>query len=403
MASKLKDLKITKVDFVEAGANPEANILLFKSKEGEPGEEPIDKGQEGGEKEDGIVKKFLSAIAKALGVGDEKVGEALEEISKGYEASTFGEKMEERKKRRVTSEIWDVCFALEESMSSIILDNEAAEKQELLETSLDQFAEALKELIPNWAAGQETKKISKAATEMTKERLEVVKEARQKLDDIIAKAEPEPKEPEEEPGAVEKNQESKGDEEDMKIDKSKLTAEELEMLEAIEKKAGIAEEPETKEPEGLEKGLEGTGQEPEGEEEDIYKGLHPAVKEELTRLRKAADAAEDRELMEVAKKYEIIGKKADELVPVFKTLKAAGGDAYNQMIAVLDGSVDAIEKSGVFEEIGKKGHGESDAWAAIEKHADDIQKSMPELSRAEAVDKACQRHPELVHEYESQQ
>ena len=402
MASKLKDLKITKVDFVEAGANPEANILLFKNKEGEPGEEPIDKGQEGGEKEDGMVKKFLSAIAKALGVGDEKVGEALEEISKGYEASTFGEKMEERKKRRVTSEIWDVCFALEESMSSIILDDEAVEKQELLETSLDQFAEALKELIPNWAAGQETKKISKAATEMTEERLEVVKEARQKLDDIIAKAEPEPKEPEEDPEAVEKNEESKGDEEDMKIDKSKLTAEELEMLEAIEKKAGIAEEPEAKEPEGLEKGLEGTGQEPEGEEEDIYKGLHPAVKEELTRLRKAADAAEDRELMEVAKKYEIIGKKADELVPVFKTLKAAGGGAYNQMIAVLDGSVDAIEKSGVFEEIGKKGHGESDAWAAIEKHADDIQKSMPELSRAEAVDKACQRHPELVREYESQ-
>lgn len=402
MASKLKDLKITKVDFVEAGANPEANILLFKNKEGEPGEEPIDKGQEGSEKEDGIVKKFLSAIAKALGVGDEKVGEALEEISKGYEASTFGEKMEERKKRRVTSEIWDVCFALEESMSSIILDDEAVEKQELLETSLDQFAEALKELIPNWAAGQETKKISKAATEMTEERLEVVKEARQKLDDIIAKAEPEPKEPEEDPEAVEKNEESKGDEEDMKIDKSKLTAEELEMLEAIEKKAGIAEEPEPKEPEGLEKGLEGAGQEPEGEEEDIYKGLHPAVKEELTRLRKAADAAEDRELMEVAKKYEIIGKKADELAPVFKTLKAAGGDAYNQMIAVLDGSVDAIEKSGVFEEIGKKGHGESDAWAAIEKHADDIQKSMPELSRAEAVDKACQRHPELVREYESQ-
>ena len=30
MASKLKDLKITKVDFVEAGANPEANIMLFK-------------------------------------------------------------------------------------------------------------------------------------------------------------------------------------------------------------------------------------------------------------------------------------------------------------------------------------------------------------------------------------
>ena len=405
MASKLKDLKITKVDFVEAGANPEANILLFKNKEGKPGEEPVVKTQEGGEKEEGVVRKFLSAIAKALGVGDEEVDEAIGEITKGYEASTFGEKMEERQKRRITSEIWDVCFALEESLSSIILDEEAEDKQGLLTTSLDEFAEALKELIPTWATGKETKKISKAQTEMTKERLEIVKEARQKLDDIIAKAEPEAKEPENTPGidpegAELKKEKSKGDEEDMKIDKSKLTPEELAALEAIEKKAGVQEE--------AKEDLEGVAksQEPEaktGEGEDIYKGLHPAVKEELTRLRKAADAAEERELTEIAKKYEIIGKKSEELVPLFKSLKAAGGDAYNQMIAVLDASVTAVEKSGVFEEIGKKGHGESDAWTAIEKHADEIQKSMPELSRAEAIDKACQRHPELVHEYENQQ
>mgnify|MGYP000975934913 FL=1 len=33
MPTKLKDLKITNVDFVDAGANPDANILLFKNKE----------------------------------------------------------------------------------------------------------------------------------------------------------------------------------------------------------------------------------------------------------------------------------------------------------------------------------------------------------------------------------
>ena len=31
VATKLKDLKITKVDFVDKGANPKANIMLYKN------------------------------------------------------------------------------------------------------------------------------------------------------------------------------------------------------------------------------------------------------------------------------------------------------------------------------------------------------------------------------------
>ena len=188
-----------------------------------------------------------------------------------------------------------------------------------------------------------------------------------------------------------------------KIDKSKLTPEELAMLEAIEKKAGIPDEP-ANDPNPAAPATEvnkSAGQAGDnqntGEEEDIYKGLHPAVKAELERLRKAADQAEEKELTEIAKKYEIIGKKPEELVPLFKNLKKAGGNAYEQMIALLDASVEAVEKSGVFSEIGKKGGaGTVDAWAAIEKHADEIQKSMPNLTRAQAIDKACQLHPELV-------
>ena len=36
MATKLKHLKITKVDFVDEGANPDAHIMLFKRKPEEP-------------------------------------------------------------------------------------------------------------------------------------------------------------------------------------------------------------------------------------------------------------------------------------------------------------------------------------------------------------------------------
>ena len=95
----------------------------------------------------------------------------------------------------------------------------------------------------------------------------------------------------------------------MKIDKSRLSPEELTALEAIEKKAGIQDEPAPTgdpTPADVNKGASSpaapaAGQEPAGGEEDIYKGLHPAVKAELERLRKSADAAEDRELAEIAK------------------------------------------------------------------------------------------------------
>jgi hypothetical protein len=409
MASKLKDLKITKVDFVEAGANPEANILLFKNKEGAPAAKSTAATAKGGEKSEGAVKKFFSTVAKALGIGDENVDQAIEEIAKGYEAATFGEKMNEQKRRRVTGEIWDVCYALEESLCSIICDDDVdeADKPELMEQSLDEFSEAVKGLIPTWAQGKIANKINKSEQPITPVRIEMAKAAKEKLEAVIAKAEPIPPATDPEGDPIQK-QKAKGEMEDMKIDKSKLTPEELATLEAIEKKAGIQDEPAGEPtPTDVNKGAASqaapaAGAEPEaGEGEDIYKGLHPLVKAELEKLRKAADAAEDRELAEIAKKYEIVGKKAEELVPLFKSLKAAGGNAYEQMIAVLDASVTAVEKSGIFSEIGKKGNGETNAWVAIEKHADEIQKSMPNLTRAQAVDKACEQHPELVHEYEN--
>lgn len=210
----------------------------------------------------------------------------------------------------------------------------------------------------------------------------------------------EPEKPAEEVTDPTATQKSKGEQEDMKIDKSKLTPEEVTALEAIEKKAGIQEDPTPAVPATDPVAKNAPAAPATNEQEDIYKGLHPAIKAELESLRKTAERLEDRELTEVAKKYEIIGKKAEELVPLFKSLKAAGGDAYDQMITVLDASVEAFDKSGIFKEVGKKGTGTADAWNMIEKHAEDIQKSAPNMTRAQAIDKACEQHPELVDEYE---
>lgn len=146
------------------------------------------------------------------------------------------------------------------------------------------------------------------------------------------------------------------------------------------------------------------GQQAAGTGEDIYKGLHPLVAAELIALRKQADAAQEEKLYNVAKKYEIIGKKPEELVPTLKALQAAGGTAYDDMIGVLDGAVAAVEKSGLFGEVGKRGVGATggtDAWSQIEKKAEEIRKSNATLSYAESIDAACVQNPDLVHEYEA--
>ncbi len=215
---------------------------------------------------------------------------------------------------------------------------------------------------------------------------------------------------EDDPGDTSKSK--KGVERDMKFDKSKLTPEEIATLEAFEKKAGIQED-DTPVAGGVEKGTEtqttekaapaagDTSPAAEGADDDIYKGLHPAVAAELKELRKRADAAEERELTEVAKKYEILGKKPEELVKTLKTLKAADGSAYDDMISVLDASLASVEKSGAFSEVGKSRSGQPDAWNQIEKHADDIMKAAPNMTRTQAIEKACEQHPELVAEYEA--
>lgn len=209
-------------------------------------------------------------------------------------------------------------------------------------------------------------------------------------------------------GEIKNKNTAKGVTAEMKFDKSKLTAEEIAQLEAIEKKAGIPDDGQgDNHDDGVNKGAAGTPNDNNGAgpgtgtEEDIYKGLHPAVAAELKKLRASVEASEKRELTEIAKKYELLGKKPEELVQTFKTLKAAGNGAYEQMIAVLDASMEAVEKSGAFGEIGKNGNGgKADPWAQIEKHAEAIQKAAPTMTWNQAVDKACEQHPELVAEYE---
>lgn len=412
MATKLKNLKITKVDFVDDGANPEAHIRLFKSKDGV--EPPHD---EGAEKKPNIWKRLITAITKAAGseTDTSELESVIDDIQKSSES--FGERIAEVKNRKIADEIWDICYALQSSLCSILNDEDmdGTSAATAMQESLDEFSEFAKEAISQWSNGKATNIVKKE--EVTASDLAMMKSIRNRLDDTIEKAE----KAQEEPGAEDpkkkdqnkKQNDAKGAEE-MKIDKSKLTPAELAFLQSIEKRYG---EEEGAGAEGVTPPAQNTDPTPatgvgkantpaQGTDggEDIYKGMHPAVRAELENLKKFREATEERELEDVAKKYEIIGKKKEELVPVLKSLKAAGGTAYTDMIAVLDGAVAAVEKSGAFSEIGKSGGaGTTDgaAWTKAETQAAEIMKSK-NVTKAQALDEVFRNDPELAAECEKE-
>jgi len=416
VATKLKNLRIRKVDFVDEGANPDAHIGILKHKAGEQATE------KSGEKVPGFMNRLLSFIGKAAGMNQEEIDGAMDEIQKG-DSMSFNEKINEVKNWKIADEIWDMCYALQASLCSILNDEEidSTSTAAAMKESLDEFTAVAQESIESWASGKAVNIVKNE--EVTETDLEIMKSAVERLQAQIQKADKGTGEPEEtgEENETGKdgsdNNNPKGDEEEMKIDKSKLTDAERAFLDSIEKRYGTEEgteggentptEPTAAEPTAKSK----TSQEAETHTEQdsggdgIYKGLHPAVQAELEALKKFKEDAEDRELNQIAEKYTIIGKKKEELVPMFKSLRAAGGTAFDDMIAVLDNAVDVVEKSGAFTEVGKSGHGSVSAGQTEEK-IETIAKGYMEkdasLDYTSAVAKAWENNPELVAEYEAE-
>lgn len=392
MATKLENLRVTKVDFVDEGANPRAHIKLFKRHEPEdPGEGNMGQAEE--KLVDSVMKKLADALSGLFGRNGT-------DVQKAGEASTFREKLDEAKREKIYSEIWDVCYALQNSLGTILSDEEVDEGKglELMQQSLSEFTAAMNGYVALWSAG-ETAGIRKRADVPEETELPMLETAYGNLGELIKKAKEQKGEPEEM----------------MKVDKSKMSPEDRAAYEAIIAKYASEEEtvekagtePESgEEEEGVEKKKgcpKAKTTELEGGADDIYKGLHPAVRAEIESLKKYREAAEEKELHTVAKKYEIIGKKADELVPTLKSLRAAGGTAYDDMIGILDSMVAAVEQSGVFSEIGKSREGGSDSTSAIEKaraQAMELRKSRPELTEAAALDEVLLSNPEFRSEWD---
>ncbi len=432
MATKLKNLKVTKVDFVDQGANPDAHIKLFKRKDekGEPNGKP-DNGTDEPEKKEALFKRFVENAAKLFGIsnfkadGGKETGtdDTPEDVAKSG-AETFGARLERRNLEIITNEIWDMCYALNTSLCSILTDNDLDIEQTkaAMKESLKEFSEYADGIAQSWAEG----KASNISKDLEFD-LAVAKSAYKRLGDRIAKSE------EHTDGKME---DKKGDHEEMKIDKSKLTESERAFLESIEKRYGTEDDAgaaqTAQQPAGgagaaqtqtaatnasdevakaLEKlGLSGITKQNQQGEADIFKGLNPVVKAQLESLMKFKEETEAKELKEIAKKYAILGKTEDELMPVLKSTKAASQEAYDQLITTLDGAVAAVEKSGVFGEVGKSGHatqvGKSAAPTTAEAKIDSIAKSYmekaPEMTYSDALAKAWEDNPDLISQYEQE-
>lgn len=323
MANKLKNMLLKSVDLVRRGANPDADIKLFKSFNGESGQ----------------------AIMKSA----EEVEEMIMKSEDAIDAYT------------------DILKA---SFSSIVNDESlrANEAREMMAKSLCEFNETVYENI--------VKQFTFAYS--IEEESEVSEMANDKLFNSI--------------------------------DKSLLSTEEQSQLETLLAKARKVEKDDQMEEE-KKRLLEGANKD-DGEEGEkgMEKSMHPEVAKALERMESLAKSMEMKEMVELAKKYEPLGEKADELAPKLYEMKKSGENAYNEYISVLDKSLDLVNKSGLFGEIGKSaysadatvgGIAKSDVEKKIDGFANEIMKSNPAMSQVQAVAKAWEDHPELAVEYEN--
>ena len=134
--------------------------------------------------------------------------------------------------------------------------------------------------------------------------------------------------------------------------------------------------------------------------EGVTKNFTSMMEKIMEPIQKRAEEAEQKSLEEVAKKYELLGTKAEELVPVLKSMKATSDEAYNNFIASMDNNLAVIKKSGLFEEIGKSGgahtgNDDTEGVAKMNAKVAEIKKSMPNLTDAQAQDIVMQNDPEL--------
>lgn len=357
--TKLKKMKLTSVDLVRRGANQEAYINLYKSagdpeNPNAPAEPP--ESPNPAEIPQGLWKSIVDLVKGFMSTneGEEDSHEEPEEVDKS--ADTFKDRMMQQE---IRDNRWKYQDALNCSIESILNDNDISdeEKVSMMNTSIEQFANAYKELCEKLVTTanktEEPKMVGKSQEEV-------------------------PEETEE-------------GEEEMKIDKSRFNPEELAAYEMLIAKGRVEDDIEKEEDE-------------EEKEFPLPKKdeLHPEVKKALDEMAAFRKGIEMKEMADIAKKYSILGKNEAELASTLYDMKKSSPASYDAYLAVLDQNLELVNKSGMYEEIGKSSRGL--AGGSTEDKIHGIAKSYiekdPSMDYNTAVLKAWENNPELMAEYD---
>lgn len=129
--------------------------------------------------------------------------------------------------------------------------------------------------------------------------------------------------------------------------------------------------------------------------------INPDVKKALDEIALLRKELEMNDLKNIAKQYEILGKKTEELAPKLYELKKAGGSAYNDYISILNEMKAVYQNSGVFKEFGSNRQGDNSISGKLNAAISEIKKASPDISTAAAIVKACDNDPELKAIYET--
>lgn len=363
--TKLSDLEVKKIDAVDIGADQKANILIKKR---------------GGveEPKENFFKRFFKGFCDSLGLNSEEVRKSMED-----EATSFDDVMNEKKIYDVRDQIWNACNSLEQSIVSILLDKECEDKQAAIAQSIEQFKAFSDDASKSWI------KLERAATD--KEDTVVADDFEiAKMQEVIEKSC--------DPETI--NKEEK--ENNMAFDISNMTEEEKkEALKALQDDAKANKEDAKKNSgSGEDQIQEAVNKAMSNAMEDVTKRFTSMMDKIMEPIQKRAEEAEQKSLEEVAKKYELLGTKAEDLVPVLKSMKETSDEAYNNFITSMDNNLAVIQKSGLFEEIGKSGgahtgNNDTEGVAKMNAKVAEIKKSMPNLTDAQAQDIVMQNDPEL--------
>ena len=354
MSNKLKKMKLTSVDFVGAGANQDAHIMLKKNRSQEDMEKTL-------------WEKFKTFMK----------GEYTEAEIEAYSINKANQSVKDE--NQLYTEV------LKESIDSIVQNDTLSpiEKTEMMRKSLGEFTEAFDGAIEKWS-------------ELTKS-VDDESYLEQKGRDMVIDTEKLTAEEREIYRAL--------------TQKAQVTDEEVGDEELAEQ---IPEEPKA-DPEELEKEdaeLDKCGDKFKKEDEtDLDKSsdkVKKSFQDEMEELKKNVAMLERQKAMDemetIAKKYEPLGKDVKELTETLYELKKTAPKQYDEFIGLLDENLEIVNKSGLFTEIGKSGHigarTESTVTGKIDAKASEIMKSNPGMNVFEAREEAWRTSPELAKEYE---